>query len=376
VFCHYFLPAMNASDLFYFIGKCLVMDDDPVARSSVATAVEEGIVPWERFVLTGSQHLVLPALYTAFKRNGVLPLLPVDLTEHLKNIYNLNLQRNRKMMRQSEDITRLLNSRGIEPLFLKGVGHLSQGLYHDQGDRVMTDIDIMIPEPDTAIAASLLSENGYRQDPEDREEDFEGHHHLPGFYHPDRIAFVELHRTPLSSKYNRLMTIEDIIAGKQKAGIDGAWVMSPKHQMILNFIHDQVHDREYRFRSVMMKGMYDFYLMSIQCPVSEIQPALKRYRKKFNAYCYYISVTFNNSKWPGHTNCRSARRFKWQTGYLKDHPKMFSFYLALVYNCDRVIKILRLFVTAPFRKYSRYYIRKKIGTGEARRKYYRKLTGR
>jgi len=368
--------AMNSSDLFYFIGKCLAMDDDPVARSSVTAAVEEGIVPWERFVLTGSQHLVLPVLYTAFKRNGVLPLLPADLTEHLKNIYTLNFQRNLKIMRQAEDITRLLNRGGIEPLFLKGVGHLLQGLYYDQGDRVMMDIDIMVQEPDTTIAASLLSKSGYRQDTEDHEEDFEGHHHLPGFYHPDRIAFVELHRTPLPSKYNSLMTINDIFASKQKAGIDGAWVMSPKHQMILNFIHDQLHDREYRYRLLMMKGIYDFYLMSKHCPVSEIQPVLKRYRRKLNAYCYYISATFNNSQWPGHTNCRSARRFKRQTVYLKDHPKMFSIYSALVYNCERVVKIIRLFATAPFSKYSRYYIREKIGTREARRKYYRKLAGK
>lgn len=152
--------------------------------------------------------------------------------------------------------------------------------------------------------------------------------------------------------------------------------MAPKHQMILNFIHDQVHDREFRYRSLIMKGLYDFYLISKNHPVSDIRPVLRKYNNKFNAYCYYVSAVFNNSEWPEHTNSPSVRRFKRQTEYLQDHPKIFSCYLRLVYNFERIVKILLLFATAPFSKYSRYYIKKKIGSREAIIKYFRKLAGK
>lgn len=364
---------MNISNLFYFIGKCLVMDDDPVAADSVRRTVKEGVVPWERFVQVGSQHLVLPALFTGFKRHGLLELIPADLFEYLKKIHSLNYRRNEKILSQSGNITKLFNSRGIEPVFLKGAGHLFQGLYHDQGDRMMTDIDIMVPEPYIYDAASILLENGYLNDEDDKPEDFEGHHHLPGFYHPKAVAFVELHSSPLPAKYDKLMPVEEIIAEKERPGIDGAWVLSPKHQMILSFIHDQVHDREFRYRSLIMKGMYDFYLISKRQSAPEIRLQLRKYGNMFNTYCHYISEVFNESELLGHTITSSARRFIRQTEYLQDHPKLFNLYSKSVYNSERIIKIFRLFATAPFSKYSRYYIRKKIGSRKAIGEYFRKL---
>ncbi len=367
---------MNASELFYFIGKCLAMDDDPLAVDKVKSAVKEGVVQWERFVLMGSHHLVLPALYSAFKRHGLLHIIPDDLSEYLEKIYTLNYERNEEILSQAGDITKLFNAQGIEPIFLKGVGHLMQGLYHDKGDRMMTDIDIMVPAPYIHEAASVLLDNGYLNDAEDKPEDFEGHHHLPGFYHPKAVAFIELHSTPLPAKFNKLMPVKDIISEKQKSGVEGAWIMAPKHQMILNFIHDQVHDREFRYRSLIMKGLYDFYLISKNHPVSDIRPVLRKYNNKFNAYCYYVSAVFNDSEWPEHTNSPSVRRFKRQTEYLQDHPKIFSCYLRLVYNFERIVKILLLFATAPFSKYSRYYILKKIGSREALIQYFRKLAGK
>lgn len=82
---------MTNAALFQFIGKCLAMDGHALLRDEVPTTVSRGSVPWERFVWMGSSHYVLPAVWSSFLRNGIAPLLPEDLAEHMKEMHRLTV---------------------------------------------------------------------------------------------------------------------------------------------------------------------------------------------------------------------------------------------------------------------------------------------
>ncbi len=361
---------MKPAELYYFIGKCLSMDDDSEARKLVHTEISSGNVPWEEFVWMGSSHLVLPAIYPVFKRNGVLPLLLADLEEHLQSIYLLNVDRNKQIKEQSFELIRILNEKGIEPIFLKGAGHLLQGLYLDDGERIMSDIDLLIPEEAIEKAAQVLYDNGYSHPEEFADDDFEKHHHLPGFEHNNFIAMVEIHNCVFPGSYNKILSNAEIDSEKRNLKGLNAWVLSYKHQMIHNFVHDQLVDDGYKYKSMVIKGLYDYYLLAKNESKLNTAYNLNDYERKLNAYCFIVSALFNHSEKIGFKKNFLATRFKKQFDYLLNHPKIYTLYQFLILYRLRITGILELIVTAPFSKQSRRYISKKIGTIENSRKYF------
>jgi hypothetical protein len=364
---------MTTSELYYFIGRCLVMDDDRESRRQVEAEISSGNVPWEEFVWMGSSHFVLPALYSAFRRNGIIHQLPNDLVEHLTGIYSLNLNRNLQIIEQSHELIRILNSIGIEPIFLKGAGHLLQNLYRDLGDRIMSDIDILIPAEDIQKATQLLYKNGYSHPAELKDDDFEEHHHLPGFENKNYPAMVELHHTVLPGKYQNLISNAEIFLAKKKIEGFNACVMSVNHQRLLNFVHDQLVDDDFKYKTMLIKGLYDFYLLANLGPPVEMKPLIKGYEKWFNTYCSFVSSTFNNTLNTKFTENLTTSRFRKQFDYLLNHPKIFSFYQIIILYSIRIPIILKSFMTAPFSKHSRHYIKKKVGTMSAVKRYFRNL---
>jgi hypothetical protein len=364
---------MTPAELYYFICKCLAMNDDPELQQSISSEVSKGNVPWEEFVWMGSSHFVLPALYSAFRRNGILPLLPDDLVEHLSGIYTINEERNKQILEQSRKLIRMLNKEGIEPVFLKGAGHLLQNLYYDLGDRIMSDIDILIPEDVLPKAAKLLYDNGYFHPEEIKDDDFEKHHHLPGFEHKNEAAMVEIHHSVFPGNFRKFVSNMELFSEKKKIEGTGAWVLSVKHQQLLNFVHDQLVDDGFRYKSMVIKGLYDFYLLSKLNPITAKGTEVIRYKRPLNTYCFFVSSAFNDAKSISFTENLSAGRFRKQFDYLLNHPKISGLYQIFVVYSLRIPIILKTFITAPFSKQSRRYFNKKAGSSSALRRYFKNL---
>ena len=368
-----FIPVMTTSELYYFICKCLAMDKEPGAARLVNAELSAGHIPWEDLVWMGSSHLVLPALYSAFKRNKLLQQLPQDLSEYLAEIYQLNLNRNRSIIRQAKEIAHLFHEAGIEPVFLKGVAYLLQDLFPDAGDRVMTDIDILIHPDQIHEAANILYRDGYVHPQEFAGDDFSKHHHLPGFEKPGEVAMVELHHTALAGSYGKLLQNEDVFSNLTKINGLNASVLSLRDQKILSFVHDQLVDDDYRYRSVQIKGLYDFYrllYLDMAAPASESVPG---YNKKYKAYCFLVAEAFSLPNQFNTKAGRAVKRYKRQMDYLLDHPKLGSMYqLAVLYRV-RIQVVLGTLITAPFSRSARLYFNKKAGSIPALKKYLKGL---
>ena len=278
---------MTDKELFYLTGKCLTLDEHPGFRKEMIELIGSDTIDWEQFVTLCSNHLILPAIYLKFKSQELLLCLPEELAEHLKDVYELNVARNNQIRIQLQTITELLNQRNIYPVFLKGAGHLLDGLYSNPGERIMGDIDFLVPEKDYLVSARLLESQGYATvSPVADYTNIGMLKHFPRLAHPDFTAVVEIHRVPVQKKELRWFNTEIIDRKKLTvASLKGCFVLSDQHKIILNFIHSQISNKGHAYGVVSFRDLYDLYLLSGRSSVKDTLPHIHDKRK---ALAYYV----------------------------------------------------------------------------------------
>lgn len=263
-------------------------------RERIAGILRNPPFSWEDLVWTASSHMVMPALYTALRRYQLLNLLPGDLTAHLEHIWSLNHYRNLRIMDQAREIAGVLSGEGIRPVFLKGAAGLVSGLYPETADRIMIDIDILVPSGEIDQAARAIQEMGYRYADEAAVPDLHHHHHYPMMIRDGEVAGIELHHHIMQRRYARMLPEGEIFAGCRPV-LDGlAAIPAVRHQILHHFIHDQLVHWQFPNRTQQLRGLYDFFLLSQQEPLSGVAPVPGRLRRRFTAYAALAARSFGH----------------------------------------------------------------------------------
>jgi hypothetical protein len=235
-------------------------------RRSWADEVTSGRLVWERLVEISSRHLVTPALLTAFDSKNVIDLIPDDFRRFLIDMRTLNIQRNQEILGQLMEIGRALNQEGIEPIPLKGAAHLLAGLYGSLGDRVLGDLDVLIPAEAARECYLILVKLGYQGHFQTAPGDpYHGHHHLPPLGHPARRAYVELHTGPVNKRYQGILDADDMTAEATAHEIEGVRLRLPSltHQMIHNILHfrSTIHHLLWNHKPFPLRDLHDLSLI-------------------------------------------------------------------------------------------------------------------
>ncbi len=277
---------MTNKDLFYFTGKCLTINEHPGFREEIIDLIAKDSIDWEKFVSLCSNHLILPAIYLKFKSQGIIEYLPEELSEYLKEVYNLNLERNNQILKQLREITGILNKGSVYPTYLKGAGHLLDGLYSDIGERMMGDIDLLVPEKDYLLSAKLLEKEGYSMAGKYYGQDFKSLKHYPGLLKAGVPAHLEIHRLPVEGACESWFNPEIIETEKRSVStLDGCFVLSDKHNIIHNFIHSQLGHEGYTYGIVSFRDVYDLYFLSEKSVPEQTLPEIKT---KHKAIVYFV----------------------------------------------------------------------------------------
>lgn len=290
---------MTKLELFCFTGKCLGLDNQPEFASEIIRKNETDEIDWGAFVELCSNHLVLPSIYVVFDRHGIISHLPEELSQHLKMIFDLNLERNNRILFQMQEITKLLNSNDIYPIFLKGGGNIIDGLYSSVGERILGDIDFLVPDADYLRSAKLLESVGYSASFDGIYDDVETLKDYPALVHPNFATHVEIHRMLVQEKFykciNYDMVKDDL---KQALGMAGCYVLSNKHNAILNFVHCQLHHSGHANGIVSFRDLYDLYLLSGKTDILSILPEMV-YEQKAKAYFRFVEKIIGMKSNPG-----------------------------------------------------------------------------
>lgn len=282
---------MTNKELFYFTGKCLTINEHHGFREEIIDMVAADSIDWEKFVTLCSNHLILPAIYLKFKKQEIIEYLPGELSEYLKEIYDLNLDRNNQILKQLQEITDILNKDNIYPIFLKGAGHLLDGLYSDIGERIMGDIDLLVSENEYLVAVKLLEKEGYSTEGPCFL-DIENLKHYPGLLKAGAPAHLEIHRLAVSRKYQSWFNKEMIDKGKMAVPtLIGCFALSDKHNIMHNFIHSQLGHEGHSYGIVSFRDLYDLYLLSKRSDVKETLPEIKT-KQKAIAYFVFAGKAF------------------------------------------------------------------------------------
>ena len=254
---------------------------------------------WQKIISIANRYHITPSIYPKLKEKNLLKSIIDDkqLLRYIQEMYNLNSLRNKNILKQVSEICELLYMElAIEVVLLKGVSALSEAHYKDIGERVMLDIDILVPEENIFEAIDILKQNGYSEiEPKELEIEW---HHYNRLYHPDKMASIEIHRYPLgeNSPFPRILTKEHLIKSKS---IKNSYVLNPTYEILHSFLHTQLSHGYHKKYLISLRHLQHFSTMITLYNQKIDYKIIDKFMKKnnlntiWNEYIYMIDELFS-----------------------------------------------------------------------------------
>ena len=206
--------------------------------------LERETMDWDHLVRLGSSHLVLPAIYCRLKAKQLLNTLPMELESYLKEITDLNRERNQQLLAEAQQISQWFQEAGIDHVFLKGTAMLASGYYEDIGERMVGDIDLIVAKKNLKRSFSLLEEQSYEgQEQILGNEFYPNQKHLPRLISSSFIGAVEIHQQILRKKNNLIPS--DGILQTRKAS-QKLYIPSPQYLSKHCVLNHQINECLYQ----------------------------------------------------------------------------------------------------------------------------------
>lgn len=216
-------------------------------------------IDWDYMVRVASEHLVLPTIYCRLKTRNLLHVLPAGLEVYLKDITQINRNRNKALLKEARNIHVIFKSNNINYVFLKGMALLKGEYYSDIGERMMGDIDLLVHPLDIGRAYKLLKNNGYYSIQDKHNKSYFEHRHLPRLLSDKYIAAVELHDKLLNGK--NTFNLSPITYLETKISIDNTPIPSKQSLLQHNVINFQVNDKALIYGAFSLRNAYDTLLI-------------------------------------------------------------------------------------------------------------------
>lgn len=226
--------------------------------------LHEGVAPgdWDTVVELADYHALTPALWEALDDSPLKESIPDGIDVYLGQIHGLSRDRNQALLGQLEELIFGLNARGIEPVLLKGAGHLVTDVYPSTASRMMADLDILIGSAEVDRALDVLDELRYRAR-NHNPTGLDDHHHVAPRVREDRLAPVELHRGLIAREAAHLLPTEIAMRNTEAVALNGwsAYILSPTYRMIHNMLHSGVVNRYYEQSELDLNSLYEMHRM-------------------------------------------------------------------------------------------------------------------
>ena len=286
---------MGYKETLYFVAKCLTISVDDRNKKAIEKLLQLNSIDWESVVKLSTSHYVLPALFCNLKRSNFLHYLPDDLVTYMEYITNLNRERNEEIINQARDLNGLLLKNNIEPIFLKGTANLLAGIYEDIAERMVGDIDFIFSKEDYPKAIKLLRNYDYSEVGKYKYQ-FPGGKHYRRLKKNNSIAAIEIHsEIVLTEKYRKEFNYSFV--KKDLQIIDKTRVLSYANKLNLSIISDQINDNGFYFNRIILRNVYDIFLLSKKTIAKDAVNKLDKLRNPLNCFlatCYVVSDNMNS----------------------------------------------------------------------------------
>lgn len=276
-------------------------------QDALSEQIKNTAINWDHFVIMGSTHLMLPALYCRLKAKDLLTLIPEDLTIYLEEIAAINRGRNEVLLQEAHEISEVLNKAHIDHVFIKGIALIAGQVFKDPTERMIGDMDILVAQNQLQQAFDLLTKHGYT-DTIDSVIESKYRRHLPRQVSPQKTGAVELHSEILKHEYKHLLPHEQVL--KNKRMVQGIAIPSVEDCITITILARQINDRGHRYGYFNFKTIYD--CLALQLP--NHQKLLDKLNNdKYSQSFLHISNVFFNELKPSKSSFYSkliSRQFK------------------------------------------------------------------
>lgn len=256
-------------------------------QEALAQQMQHPSIDWDGFVIVGSAHLMLPALYCRLKAKNLLPLLPDDLNLYLEEIAEINRGRNETLLQEAHDISKIFKKEHIDHVFIKGMALIAGQAFKDPAERMIGDMDILVAHNQLHQAFDILVKHGYT-DTVNSVLEQKYRRHLPRQISPQKIGAVELHSEILVHNYKHLLKIEQVL--KNKRIVQGIAIPSLEDCIKISIWARQINDRGHRYGYFNFKTIYD--CLALNLPNNKILLANLSDDKHSQSFLHISNVFF------------------------------------------------------------------------------------
>ena len=264
---------------YVLVGRCLAPSLTDIQKDDLARDLARPEICWEALLAEANRQHATPLWYARLQEHGLLMHLPADLAAYLAQLHAANGARNRMLRDELAMVLELFNARGIPVLLLKGAATFADDLYPDQGARLMSDMDLLLPVEHLREAERLLMMEGYVDDPTnispyDVWPGSTRHAHIPGLMHLKRKTTVELHYKVAYGLPGRILNAEAAWSSAVSGTFRGNTVfwLCPHHRLLHNALHATQPHREFLQGKVRLADIAEFAALVARYP-KEILPA-------------------------------------------------------------------------------------------------------
>ncbi|MCF8707392.1 nucleotidyltransferase family protein [Rhizorhapis sp. SPR117] len=210
---------------------------------------------WARVIALANKTLCTPALSARLMDAGHLAALPSDVHTFLREILTRNEQRNQRLLDQLDEACAVMNAHGTRPILLKGSAWLASTDPDRRGQRMLADLDIMVPTDHFHTTIEQLSAIGYQLEfPALRPE-------VPAvLWRPQDAGTIDLH-TGYGGGETLFYQFTDLACDASPIHLSGSTALLPSAVACASILllHDQLKGRDY------LRGRIDLrHLIDIQ----------------------------------------------------------------------------------------------------------------
>lgn len=232
-------------------------------QASLVRAPELTSEQWDAFAAEVARHQVAPAVYRRLEHPHVRPGVPPSILEDLREMFIMRTFRTTKLLRQTANALRTLESEGIRTMVLKGV-HLAAAMYPEPAFRGMADVDIMVRRDQLAQAEAIFVKRGWGPQPRPDVDRFcEQSNHLAKLWKPGSIILeIHYHIERPTSPFR--IPIEDLWATAKPLTVESVPTLglAPEELILHLSIHASYH---HRYSRAPLKALLDVRAVLLRC---------------------------------------------------------------------------------------------------------------
>ncbi|MBK5264645.1 MAG: nucleotidyltransferase family protein [Alphaproteobacteria bacterium] len=208
---------------------------------------------WARVIALANKTLCTPAVSARLMDTGHLPALPSDVRTFLCEILTRNEQRNQRLVGQLDEACAVMNAHGTRPILLKGSAWLASTNPDRRGQRMLADLDLMVPAEHFYATIEQLTAIGYQLEfPALRTE-------VPAvLWRPQDAGTIDLH-----TEYGGVATLfyqfRDLACDAAPIRLPGSTALLPSAVACaaILLLHDQLKGRDYLRGRVDLRHLID-----------------------------------------------------------------------------------------------------------------------